>query len=147
MVNIFDIAAKRATVEDQRRGLRGWEAWAIESVKAGASKAHAWTRLPQPWRADLVDELKPLQQQTAGPVQLLKKYHGEWKGIWKAGEKPDLGAEQAALEALDAYAEEQSESWQPVNADDVRKASLSFRTRTMQACKLTAQACGPTATR
>ena len=106
MVNIFDIAAKRATVEEQRRGLRGWEAWAIESVEAGASKAHAWTRLPQPWRADLVDELKPLQQQTAGPVQLLQKYHKEWKGIWKAINLPDPGADQAAMEALGAYADE-----------------------------------------
>ena len=71
-----------------------------------------------------------MQQQTAGPVQLLAKYHEEWKCIWKAGNQPDLGADQAALEALDAYAEEQIESWQPVSAEEVRKASLSFRTRT-----------------
>ena len=35
MVTVHDIAAKRAVVEEQRKHLRGWEAWALEAVRGG----------------------------------------------------------------------------------------------------------------
>ena len=35
MVSVYDIAAKRAVVDEQRKHLRGWEAWALEAVRGG----------------------------------------------------------------------------------------------------------------
>ena len=72
------IAAKRAAVREARRDMAGWQRWALEAVQRGASRAHAWTRLPQPWRVDVCDELVPPNERQAGLPTLITKYHGDW---------------------------------------------------------------------
>ncbi len=111
-----DVAAaiSDADAEEARR----WKAWLEEDFAAGASRAHAYSRLPQ--QAVPVAAKVPGGAVSAAPEALLDEQRRKYRELWRPSHKPfvyDWGpADELPL----------------LTAEELRRAAKSFRERTAQ---------------
>ncbi len=112
----LDADTTRATAAEDAEDARHWRAWLEEDFRAGASRAHAYSRLPQqalPTAAKL-----PGGAVSAAPEALLDEQRCKYRALWKPSPRP------------------YSYSWHDVSelpilsAEQLREAARSFKERT-----------------
>ncbi len=112
----LDVDTNKATAEADAEDARRWREWLDEDFKAGASRAHAFSRLPQ--QAVPVAAKLPGGAISAAPEALLEEQRAKYRTLWKPYPRPF------------------NYNWHDVSelpvltADQIRQAAKTFKERT-----------------
>ncbi len=114
----LDALTTKALAQQQATDARKWKEWLTHDLAAGASRAHAFSRLPQEVIPEAVELVRGTMSGT--PEDLLAAQRNKYRELWKPAQGPFH------------YKWRDKDELPQLTPEQLRTASSSFRARTAQ---------------